>query len=204
MVPVYIPIYMDKWKTLTAVLSEAERNRVIAAYLDHVTFGKEPGKMSKSARGFYEFLVTSPIKNGRGAPVGNQNAARKQIQNKSENNSKNNSLELNENKSENNSKTIFTKTETNTESVVPKKPAKEVSLESTQEKEKAKAKEKSGAKLETCPKCGGSLFLSDTFSACRKCKVMYCYLPGEKIQEEPLADVSELSERWAKFRKRAD
>ena len=70
----YMIVYKDKWRALTDTLQTAERNRVMAAFFDWLTYGKEPKGLTRTGRGFFEFLKTSE-ENGkkRGAPIGNQN-----------------------------------------------------------------------------------------------------------------------------------
>ena len=70
----YMIVYKDKWRALTDTLQTAERNKVMAAFFDWLTYGKEPKGLTRTGRGFFEFLKTSE-ENGkkRGAPIGNQN-----------------------------------------------------------------------------------------------------------------------------------
>lgn len=70
----YMIVYKDKWRALTDTLQTAERNKVMAAFFDWLTYGSEPKGLTKTGRGFFEFLKTSE-ENGkkRGAPIGNQN-----------------------------------------------------------------------------------------------------------------------------------
>lgn len=70
----YMLVYKDKWRALTDTLTKAERNKVMAAFFDWLTFGDEPKGLTRIGRGFFEFLKTSE-ENGkkRGAPFGNSN-----------------------------------------------------------------------------------------------------------------------------------
>ena len=74
----YMMIYKDKWRALTRTLTKAERNKVMAAFFDWMTFGEEPKGLTKTGHGFFEFLKTSE-ENGkkRGAPFGNSNRRNK-------------------------------------------------------------------------------------------------------------------------------
>lgn len=70
----YMIIYKDKWRALTDTLTRAERNKVVAEFFDHLTYGTEPKGLTRTGRGFYEFLKTSEENGSKcGAPFGNSN-----------------------------------------------------------------------------------------------------------------------------------
>ena len=88
----YIPLYIDKWKAMTDTIAERDRNKVVAAYLDYIVYGKEPRGLTKIGRMLFEFLRSTADdwkKDKGGAPIGNKNAKKKTTDNQpvvSENN----------------------------------------------------------------------------------------------------------------------
>ncbi len=77
---VFVPVYIDKWVGLTDTLPEAERNRLIGAYLDYAVFHKEPKGLSKISKMLFQFLKPAAddlYGNKGGAPEGNKNAKKK-------------------------------------------------------------------------------------------------------------------------------
>lgn len=78
---VFVPVYIDKWTGLTEALPEAERNKLIGAFLDYAIFHKEPKNLTKTSKILFQFLkpVADDLnKDKGGAPEGNQNAKKKQ------------------------------------------------------------------------------------------------------------------------------
>ena len=77
---VFVPVYIDKWKALTEALTEADRNRLIGAYLDYAVYGKEPKGLSKTCGVLFQFMRPTADdlwKDKGGAPLNNHNAKKK-------------------------------------------------------------------------------------------------------------------------------
>ena len=78
---VFVPVYIDKWKAMTEALPEAERNRIMAAYLDYAVYDKDPKNLTKLGKTLFLFLKSTADdlkKDKGGAPRDNQNARKKQ------------------------------------------------------------------------------------------------------------------------------
>lgn len=193
----YATVYFDKWIAVTGMkaISEPERRKLACALLDYATFGAEPDNLGNAARSMFDVIKTSlgsrnlEQKRHRGGQPGNKNAEKTNKTNTENEYKKRIGKTNTENELVTSDVQSLTETETKTDSVVPEIPPVKVSLESTQEKEKAYAKEKvqNLHSLSACPECGKELIDKNDYKICKDCSLIYSFDSSGSIVSERLA-----------------
>ncbi|MBQ7746500.1 MAG: hypothetical protein IJT92_03505 [Spirochaetia bacterium] len=196
MAALYSTIYYDKWQAVTDMkaISKRERQKLACALLDYACFGTEPEELTNAALSMFNVIKTSlGARRHRGGQIGNHNARKTNDETNTENEYQKRIVKTNtENElvtSDTEHAQSLTKTETESEYVDSNKTPKRFYSRSTQEKEKAEAKEKkAGVGLDVCPKCLKPLTRHYDRSLCIPCGLIFSKNPQGEIVTEQIVD----------------